>query len=258
MISRKGKLDYVLLETSGLADPTSMIDMFWQDSRLSYAFKLDGIVTLINAADFERNLADELVMAIFEKQIAMADRILLNKSDLVADYILSELLEHLDSINSPAQKLICTRSVVQLSFILDIQAFDIENSKIVLSSLNTSTTKCLKTLQTLAFSLDGSVSDIRELEYWVEHLLWDFKIPGTMNPIEIYRLKGLFPTSVKDEFLALQGVRQRYEIERLVMPATTSSTSSLSRLFIVCKTGSTDGLEMSLKALLRRSDLTRP
>jgi G3E family GTPase len=253
LMARRGRLDYVLLEASGLADPTKMIHMFWQDSRLGSAFRLDGVVTLVNAADFLRNLTDDTTTDMFVKQIAMADRVLVNKEDLVTTPTLSEIMNHLHRINFIAQKLTCTRAQVHLSSILDIRAFDIERCTIIMPNVKQIVgDHDVKSLKCVALSLTGMVVDVKQFEGWVQSLLWDSRIPNTTYPIEIYRLKGLFPTSIKGTFLALQAVREHYEIEHITISnGPPLLMPYLSRLFIVCKTEQLTELESSLGAMLQ-------
>ena len=89
---RRDKFDYVLVETTGLADPGPVAQTFFMDDELRAEYALDGIVTLVDAAHIEQQLgrSDEST-----EQIAFADVLLLNKTDLVND-------ETLDSPGSSA------------------------------------------------------------------------------------------------------------------------------------------------------------
>ena len=253
LMAKRGRLDYVLLETSGLADPTTMIHMFWQDSRLESAFRLDGVVTLVNAVDFNKNLIDDITTDIFVKQLAMADRILINKMDLVTASTLSEIMDNLHRINFIAQKLACTRAHVHLSSILDIRAFDMERFTVIMPHVKQlNGDHDVGSLQCVAFSLTGMVVDVKQFEGWVQTLLWNYQIPNTDYPIEIYRLKGFFPTPTKGTFLTLHAVREHYEMEHIAISNSLPLlTPYVSQLFIVCKTEQLNELEASLGAILQ-------
>ena len=80
LMKRRDKFDYVLVETTGLADPGPVAQTFFMDDEIREEFTLDGIVTLVDAAHIEQQLgrSDEST-----EQIAFADVLVLNKTDLV-------------------------------------------------------------------------------------------------------------------------------------------------------------------------------
>ena len=91
-MKRRDKFDYVLVETTGLADPGPVAQTFFMDEEIQSEFQLDGIVTLVDAAHINQQLgrSDEST-----EQIAFADVLVLNKKDLVDDASLDALrLEH--------------------------------------------------------------------------------------------------------------------------------------------------------------------
>ena len=87
IITQRSKFDHIIIETTGLADPRPIIDIFTL-SQLTDCLKLDGVVTLVDAKNIERHLDDsrKSAGAVNEalQQIAYADRIVLNKTDLVS------------------------------------------------------------------------------------------------------------------------------------------------------------------------------
>ena len=88
LMEKKGKFDYILLETTGLADPAPVASIFWMDEELGSDIYLDGIVTVVDSKHGLDNLREERPEnAINEsvKQVALADVILLNKVDMVGD-----------------------------------------------------------------------------------------------------------------------------------------------------------------------------
>ena len=80
LMKRRDKFDYVLVETTGLADPGPVAQTFFMDDEIGSEFALDGIVTLVDAAHINQQLgrSDEST-----EQIAFADVLVLNKTDLV-------------------------------------------------------------------------------------------------------------------------------------------------------------------------------
>ena len=87
-MEKKGKFDYILLETTGLADPAPVASIFWMDEELGSDIYLDGVVTVVDAKHGLESLREERPEnAVNEavKQVALADVILLNKVDVVED-----------------------------------------------------------------------------------------------------------------------------------------------------------------------------
>ena len=100
LMKRRDKFDYVLVETTGLADPGPVAQTFFMDDEIRSEFSLDGIVTLVDAAHIEQQLgrSDEST-----EQVAFADVLVLNKTDLVDDEALDGLEARLRDMNRMAQ-----------------------------------------------------------------------------------------------------------------------------------------------------------
>merc|ERR1719330_1745043 len=81
-------LDGVIVETTGLADPAPVAQTFFVDPKVQEVFRLDGIVTLIDANHIEQHLDEEKPEGVENEaveQVAFADRLILNKCDLVPE-----------------------------------------------------------------------------------------------------------------------------------------------------------------------------
>ena len=87
LMKRRDKFDYVLVETTGLADPGPVAQTFFMDDDIREEFTLDGIVTLIDAAHIDQQLEQSKESS---EQVAFADVMILNKSDLVQDNSLNK------------------------------------------------------------------------------------------------------------------------------------------------------------------------
>ena len=100
LMKRRDKFDYVLVETTGLADPGPVAQTFFMDDEIREEFSLDGIVTLVDAAHIGQQLgrSDEST-----EQIAFADVLVLNKTDLVSDEELDDLEARLREMNRLAR-----------------------------------------------------------------------------------------------------------------------------------------------------------
>lgn len=120
---RKADFDRVLIETTGLADPAPVAQTFFVDEEMASFYRLDAIVTVVDAKHAGQHL-DEGHEA--QEQVAFADVLLLNKTDLVPEEELHQLEGRLHSMN-PAAKIYRTQqSRIDIGRILGIHAFDLE------------------------------------------------------------------------------------------------------------------------------------
>lgn len=126
LLKRNNDYDYVVLETTGLADPVATASLFWLDEALCSSVDLDGIVAVADASTLCRHQAEAARssdMAIFLKQLACADRLLVNKTDLVSETALHTACTLLRDINATAPILTASRSRFDLTAILNVRAF---------------------------------------------------------------------------------------------------------------------------------------
>ena len=125
LLRRRDRFDYIMIETTGLADPGPVAQTFFVDEDLKEEFVLDAIVTLVDAQHLPRQLRREAAAA---EQIAFADVVLLNKTDLVDEATLARLTRELRAINGTAKFLRCERAAVPLEQVLDLGAFDLDRA----------------------------------------------------------------------------------------------------------------------------------
>ena len=118
----KVKFDRVLIETTGLADPAPVAQTFFMDELLSEKFEVDSIITVVDSKHITRHLDghDEA-----QEQIAFADVIILNKTDLVSNDDLQSLERRLTNINPAAKRLHAQNCNINLKDILGINTFDV-------------------------------------------------------------------------------------------------------------------------------------
>ena len=123
LMKRKGKFDAIILETTGLADPAPVAQTFFVDEDVRDKTMLDAVVTVADA----RWLSDRLKDAPEAKnQIAFADVIVLNKTDLVSKAELAEVEARIRGINPYATLHRTERCQVKLSDVLERGAFDLD------------------------------------------------------------------------------------------------------------------------------------
>jgi G3E family GTPase len=123
LMKRKGKFDAIIVETTGLADPAPVAQTFFIDENVGRRTKLDAVVTVADA----RWLNDRLKDAPEAKnQIAFADVILINKTDLVTPEELTEVEARIRGINPYAKVHKTQRAQIALSEVLERNAFDLD------------------------------------------------------------------------------------------------------------------------------------
>jgi G3E family GTPase len=128
LMKRRNKFDYVLVETTGLADPGPVAQTFFSDEEIKESFRLDGIVTLVDSKHLPLHLHEAPEA---KQQVAFADRIVLNKTDLVTPDELSHLEKQLRAINAVAKVHRTTQSNLSVDEVINIHAFDL-NHKLTL------------------------------------------------------------------------------------------------------------------------------
>merc|ERR1712139_168553 len=129
MYDRIKDFDGVIIETTGLADPAPVAQTFFADDFVQQYLSLDGILTVVDAKHIIQHLDEEKPEGVENEaveQLAFADRILLNKIDLVDDDTLKEVERRIRAINSTVPIKRCTQSAVDMDFILGVQAFSLD------------------------------------------------------------------------------------------------------------------------------------
>lgn len=123
LLKRRDRFDYILIETTGMANPAPVAQTFWADEELQEAFELDGIVTLVDTHHFLQHVDSTEEV---KKQVAFADVVLLNKTDIVDAITLNEVEQKIRGINAQATIQSCSFGKVNLDAILNINAFNLE------------------------------------------------------------------------------------------------------------------------------------
>jgi G3E family GTPase len=125
LMKRKDKFDYIMIETTGLADPGPVAQTFFVDDEMQSKMKLDGIVTVVDAKHIWQHIDDSDEA---KEQIAFADVILLNKTDLVPPADLDRLEARIQSMNAAAKIIRCKDAKVEMDHILHVGGFDLDRA----------------------------------------------------------------------------------------------------------------------------------
>ncbi|KAG5522456.1 hypothetical protein RHGRI_034588 [Rhododendron griersonianum] len=210
LVQRKERLDHILLETTGLANPAPLASVLWLDDQLESEVKLDSIITVADAKNLRYQLQRHQDSSSFPEafsQIAFADVIILNKVDLVSPdgsgSVIDELEEEIHNINSLANIIRSVRCQVDLSKILNCGAYDASKANhldALLEENNSLTTKDLhdSAVRTLCICEPRPVS-LDKVRLWLEEILWDKKYN-----MEVYRCKGVLNILDSDQLHTLQ------------------------------------------------------
>ncbi|MFZ2871093.1 CobW family GTP-binding protein [Zavarzinia sp.] len=197
LMRRKGKFDAILIETTGLADPAPVAQTFFVDEDVQAKAKLDAVVTVVDALNIEARLKDSKEA---REQIAFADVILLNKTDLVAPADLDRIEGIIRGINKAAEIHRTTNSQVPLDRVLDRGAFDLDRILAIepdflegghVHSHN-------EDITSVSFTQIDPL-DENKFNRWISHIL---QTKGQ----DILRSKGILSFANQDDQFVFQGV----------------------------------------------------
>mmetsp|Transcript_21976 Transcript_21976/g.43198 ORF Transcript_21976/g.43198 Transcript_21976/m.43198 type:complete len:409 (+) Transcript_21976:277-1503(+) len=253
LLERSNKFDQIIVETTGVADPGPLAGVFWLDEALESRIFLDGIVAVADAKNLQRHLDDPRKQAgsgfVNEaiKQLGYADRIVLNKTDLVDEAGLETALNRIKEINSLAQIVQTSYSKVDPSFVLDVRGYTTiaDTTEHQLSSLQQELLaqeqpsekshgeehkhehgepcgdECGRvhgsqrhdtSITSCVVRLDNLALNKAKLESWLGGLLWEPEGDETSRS-EIFRVKGFVNIGDSDYVHILQGVHETFEID---------------------------------------------
>ncbi|KAF1813306.1 cobW-domain-containing protein [Eremomyces bilateralis CBS 781.70] len=228
LMARRGAFDYILLETTGLADPGNIAPLFWVDEGLGSSIYLDGIVTLVDAKNLVRELDHSVgeecvegghgaVMTTAHLQISHADSIIVNKADLVSAEELAAVTARVRAINSVARVEVTSHSRVPVleGWLLDLHAYDRVDGE-GLEFAEKGHSHLDPTISTIMIPVPPvAETHLDALDRWLRSVLWESELPvpdGTMPPsFEVHRLKGLLALTDGSRKV-IQGVREVFEI----------------------------------------------
>ncbi|MFI9321596.1 CobW family GTP-binding protein [Kitasatospora aureofaciens] len=209
LMRRREKFDRIVIETTGLADPAPVAQTFFMDDEISSQLRLDAIVTLVDAAHVLDHLTEtkpEGVENEAVEQVAFADRIVLNKTDLATPERIAEVTSHIRAINSLVEIIPAQQAEVDLDRVLDVHAFDLDR---VLEGdpafLTETEHQHDTTVTSVGIDLEGELDEGR-LNAWLAQLL-------RTQGVDIFRSKGILAIAGADRQYIFQGVHMLLEGE---------------------------------------------
>ncbi|OMP01453.1 hypothetical protein COLO4_11856 [Corchorus olitorius] len=246
---KKGRFDHIVIETTGLANPAPIISTFYAEDQVFNDVKLDGVVTLVDAKHAGFHLDEVKPKGVVNEaveQIAYADRIIVNKTDLVGEPEIATLVKRIKNINSMAQMKRTEFGKVDLEYVLGIGGFDLERIE---SSVNdeehhhdhhSHDHTHDPGVSSVSIVCEGSL-DLEKANIWLGTLLLE-------RSEDIYRMKGLLSVQGMDERFVFQGVHDIFQgsPDRLWGP----DEPRVNKIVFIGKNLNAEELEQGFKACL--------
>ncbi len=196
LMARRDRFDAILIETTGLADPAPVIQTFFADDEVKDRTRLDALVTVVDARHLLERIDDSTEC---QEQIAFADRILLNKTDLVSPETLDAVAARVAKINRVARVYRTRHCDVDLAEVLDVRAFDLDRALDVDPNFLSETAHVHdSTITSVGIEVSEALDESR-LDDWLRTLVRE---KGT----DIFRMKGILNVAGKPEQVVMQGV----------------------------------------------------
>jgi G3E family GTPase len=207
LMRRRDRFDHILIETTGLADPAPVAQTFFVDDEIGDQLSLDAIVTLVDARHIVAHLDERKPDGVENEaieQVAFADRILLNKIDLVDATELADVATRLRSINSMADIIPTSWAKVDLDRILGVGAFDLSRTlNVDPAFLQQGEHLHDMSVSSVGIDLPGEVQPDR-LNKWLGKLLAE-------KGIDIFRMKGILAIAGEEQRFVFQGVHMLFD-----------------------------------------------
>lgn len=243
LLEKRSDLDCILIECSGMANPGPIASLFWLDDALESRLRLDGVVTMVDGKNICRQLNSTEEAS---QQVAYADRILLNKVDLLAsvptDASIEAITNRLHGINALAPIRTTSFAVVDdIEWILGVHSLESESGSKVQTPSETqqcwrkdcpcviNAPFCLpcngaeslvsvhahtEAVSTSHFILDGRVN-LRRLDKWLATILWPYQDADPSlkeKTMQIFRIKGVVSTLDDPRLHIIQAVYDLWDV----------------------------------------------
>ncbi|XP_061982648.1 uncharacterized protein LOC133702340 [Populus nigra] len=239
---KKDKFDHIVIETTGLANPAPIIQTFYAEDQVFNDVKLDGVVTLVDAKHAPLHLDEVKPKGVVNEaveQIAYADRVIVNKTDLVGEQEIASLVQRIRNINRMASLKRTQYGKVDLDYVLGIGGFDLERIESAVSDEDRKEDHASHDhdhdhdhhhhhhhdehdhkhdhhddhhshdhthdpgVSSVSIVCEGSL-DLEKANFWLGTLLME-------RSEDIYRMKGLLSVQGMDERFVFQGVHDIFQ-----------------------------------------------
>jgi G3E family GTPase len=250
------RLDHILIETSGLADPYPVAQSFFINDPIADEVELDAIVTMVDAKHIAQHLEDLQLDGVDNQavdQIVCADRIVINKVDLVSDAEVAALSEKIRGLNATADLVTSSYAEIDLSKILGIGAFESTQKLMEIGAEHDHHAdehhhvhdepdhEHDPSVTSVGIAVDGAVN-LGDFHRWITRL-------RTEQADNLYRMKGVLAVADQDQRYVLQGVHSLVEFRastlwgseprssKIVFIGRDLDRASLNQGFAACLAG---------------------
>ena len=233
LVLHKHKFDYVIIETTGVSNPGPIVSTFWVDKELESSLYIDGVVCVVDSLNILSYLVAEETSNDVKVQICYADRVLMNKADLVTDECLLQVEGEIRSINSICQIVSTNYSKIRPDLVLDINSFNMEDvldvkldhinnnnlsngmTGVLCEPVNSRSRHAADALMTQSVEFDGEV-DLPSVRRFLDKILYAnaSKSPhGGGGGMQIYRMKGALLVEGSAQVHVLQAVHDIFDVQ---------------------------------------------
>ena len=207
MYERVKDFDGVIIETTGLADPAPVAQTFFVDDNIVERYKLDGIITVVDAKHITQHIDEEKPEGVENEsveQLAFADRIMLNKIDLVSEEELGDVEKRIKSINRFAPMYHTENSIIDPKELINIGSFDLERTlEMDPEFLDTESEHEHDERVTSTSSKFEGALNVNKLERWIGDLMQN-------KGEDLFRYKGVLAVEGMDQKFVFQGVHMLF------------------------------------------------
>ena len=207
MYDRIKDFDGVLIETTGLADPAPVAQTFFVDDKVTQRYKLDGIITVVDAKHIVQHVDEEKPEGVENEaveQLAFADRIMLNKIDLVSEEEIEGVTSKIKSINKTAPIYHTENSLIGPANLINIGAFDLDRTlEMDPEFLDTEAEHEHDSRVTSTSSKFVGELNVNKLQAWIGKLMRE-------QGEDLFRYKGVLSVKGMDAKYVFQGVHMLF------------------------------------------------
>lgn len=240
--------DHLLIETTGIADPDTIIQAFISSEEIQMAFQLDSVVCIADAQHLE-NYIDELPEA--KKQLSLADVVIINKVDTVQAEEQTRLHQVIKTLNPFATIYPVQFAELNNINLLNRQAFSAESieratalfMENIRESTNEHTNKNRHKMQSVSFTITDNF-DLGQFGLWMHNFL-------RLNRDSIFRSKGILSFQDRPEKFIFQAVRDNFMFDRA---GNWEQEERQSQLIFIGKNINKEQIKNSLNKLIIKKD----
>ena len=200
LIRQEDKIDRVVIETTGMANPAPVIQTFLMDEQTADIFEIDSVITMVDAKHIWQHLEEEEP----EQQIAFADMLLVNKIDLITEEEKEKLKKQLIHMNPNAELLFTSHGNVDTKKLIGKKSFNLDNVLNIDPKLLIETHHHHHNHQVTSFVFqEDRPLDLDKVNRWFSYLV---RAKGE----NLYRYKGMLYIRQLDKKVVFQGVHMLF------------------------------------------------